>query len=268
MVTFRRIGRRAPGHPATSLWVHCVTLKRWDTHFRKPRIRAFLSCYHKNVGKNYSGYSKFPPREASQLSCHFYLKSSFKIYLLLLLKMTIVPLREERDGVSLYLLLFAICVLVIHLWWSYHAAINKYVLRKVVVYLWRLWLRNRVAEWLGEKLQFFKIRLFCMFMYIITSWLVFSTADPQDENKIGIDGIQQFCDDLSLDPASISVLVIAWKFRAATQCEFSKKEFVDGMTELGWVYLIRLQILLCRSKVTATEVIGILIMPFQNHCLI
>ncbi|XP_029336525.1 DCN1-like protein 2 [Mus caroli] len=59
--------------------------------------------------------------------------------------------------------------------------------------------------------------------------------DPQDENKIGIDGIQQFCDDLSLDPASISVLVIAWKFRAATQCEFSKKEFVDGMTELGYL---------------------------------
>ncbi|KAF5896364.1 cell division cycle protein 16, partial [Clarias magur] len=57
--------------------------------------------------------------------------------------------------------------------------------------------------------------------------------DPQDENKIGIDGIQQFCDDLNLDPASISVLVVAWKFRAATQCEFSKKEFLDGMTELG-----------------------------------
>lgn len=59
------------------------------------------------------------------------------------------------------------------------------------------------------------------------------TTDPQDENKIGVDGIQQFCDDLNLDPASISVLVVAWKFRAATQCEFSKKEFVDGMTELG-----------------------------------
>ncbi|KAM9485128.1 DCN1-like protein 2 isoform 2-T2 [Salvelinus alpinus] len=57
--------------------------------------------------------------------------------------------------------------------------------------------------------------------------------DPQDENKIGIDGIQQFCDDLTLDPASISVLVVAWKFRAATQCEFSKKEFLDGMSELG-----------------------------------
>ncbi|XP_060930259.1 DCN1-like protein 1 [Limanda limanda] len=57
--------------------------------------------------------------------------------------------------------------------------------------------------------------------------------DPQDEKKIGIDGIQQFCDDLSLDPACHSVLVVAWKFRAATQCEFSKKEFVDGMKELG-----------------------------------
>lgn len=58
--------------------------------------------------------------------------------------------------------------------------------------------------------------------------------DPHDDNKIGIEGIQQFCDDLGLDPASISVLLIAWKFRAATQCEFSKQEFLDGMTEQGW----------------------------------
>ncbi|XP_048656540.1 DCN1-like protein 2 isoform X8 [Marmota marmota marmota] len=57
--------------------------------------------------------------------------------------------------------------------------------------------------------------------------------DPQDGDRIGIDGIQQFCDDLRLDPTSISVLVIAWKFRAATQCEFTRKEFMDGMTELG-----------------------------------
>uniref|UniRef100_A0A286XJY8 DCN1-like protein n=1 Tax=Cavia porcellus TaxID=10141 RepID=A0A286XJY8_CAVPO len=58
--------------------------------------------------------------------------------------------------------------------------------------------------------------------------------EPQHENKIGIDGIQQFGDDLALDPASISVLIIAWKFRAATtQCEFSKQLFMDGMRELG-----------------------------------
>ena len=32
--------------------------------------------------------------------------------------------------------------------------------------------------------------------------------DPQDEYKIGIDGIQNMCDDLVLDPASISALII------------------------------------------------------------
>lgn len=73
----------------------------------------------------------------------------------------------------------------------------------------------------------------------VTAWRSFTysrrtvSADPQDENKIGIDGIQQFCDDLTLDPTSISILVVAWKFRAATQCEFSRKEFLDGMAELG-----------------------------------
>uniref|UniRef100_A0A671PKY5 DCN1-like protein n=3 Tax=Sinocyclocheilus anshuiensis TaxID=1608454 RepID=A0A671PKY5_9TELE len=57
--------------------------------------------------------------------------------------------------------------------------------------------------------------------------------DPHDENKIGVEGIQQFCDDLVLNPVSVSVLIVAWKFRAATQCEFSRKEFLDGMSELG-----------------------------------
>lgn len=75
------------------------------------------------------------------------------------------------------------------------------------------------------------VLLFKSYTHYLLSF--FSSTDPQDENKIGIDGIQQFCDDLSLDPASITVLVVAWKFRAATQCEFTKKEFLDGMTELG-----------------------------------
>jgi DCN1-like protein 1/2 len=29
------------------------------------------------------------------------------------------------------------------------------------------------------------------------------------------------------------VLIIAWKFKAATQCEFTKDEFMNGMSELG-----------------------------------
>ncbi len=59
------------------------------------------------------------------------------------------------------------------------------------------------------------------------------SADPHDEDKIGLDGVQRFCDDLVLDPVSVSVLIVAWKFRAATQCEFSRGEFLEGMAELG-----------------------------------
>jgi len=76
------------------------------------------------------------------------------------------------------------------------------------------------------------------FTLLVCNTLASVFADPQDENKIGIDGVQQFCDDLILDPASVSILVVAWKFRAATQCEFSRKEFLDGMAELGWATLV------------------------------
>jgi len=57
--------------------------------------------------------------------------------------------------------------------------------------------------------------------------------DPSDPDKIGMDGVIKFLQDLQLDPSSRTVLIVAWKFKAATQCEFSREEFVSGMTELG-----------------------------------
>ncbi|XP_039502939.1 DCN1-like protein 2b isoform X2 [Pimephales promelas] len=72
----------------------------------------------------------------------------------------------------------------------------------------------------------------CVCFFICAAGLLLC-ADPHDENKIGLEGIQQFCDDLVLDPASVGVLIVAWKFRAATQCEFSREEFLDGMSDLG-----------------------------------
>lgn len=57
--------------------------------------------------------------------------------------------------------------------------------------------------------------------------------DPHEDDKILAEGVARFCEDLKLDPASRTILVLAWKFRAATQCEFTKKEFIDGMTEAG-----------------------------------
>ena len=49
------------------------------------------------------------------------------------------------------------------------------------------------------------------------------------------EGVSRFCEDASLDPTSLTVLIVAWKFKAATQCEFTRKEFVDGMADLGLV---------------------------------
>ena len=58
-------------------------------------------------------------------------------------------------------------------------------------------------------------------------------SDPSDDDKILAEGIGRFCEDLKLDPTSLKVLIIAWKFKATTQCEFTRKEFTEGMIELG-----------------------------------
>lgn len=46
----------------------------------------------------------------------------------------------------------------------------------------------------------------------------------------------KFLEDLNLAPDSKLVLIIAWKFKAAAQCEFSKDEFVRGMMEIGYIF--------------------------------
>jgi len=39
--------------------------------------------------------------------------------------------------------------------------------------------------------------------------------------------------DLDLEPDSILVLILAWKCKASTQCEFSREEFYRGLSALG-----------------------------------
>jgi len=60
-----------------------------------------------------------------------------------------------------------------------------------------------------------------------------SLKDPEDPTKIGIEGIDKFCNDLQVDAASINILVVAWKFKAKTQCVFTYEEFIKGMSLLG-----------------------------------
>jgi DCN1-like protein 1/2 len=57
--------------------------------------------------------------------------------------------------------------------------------------------------------------------------------DVNDSLRITSDGVIKFLEDLQLSPESRLVLIIAWKFRAQTQCEFSRDEFINGFSHLG-----------------------------------
>lgn len=57
--------------------------------------------------------------------------------------------------------------------------------------------------------------------------------DASDPQKMTHEGVIKFLDDLQLSPESRLVLIIAWKFRAQAQCEFSRDEFVNGFCDLG-----------------------------------
>lgn len=57
--------------------------------------------------------------------------------------------------------------------------------------------------------------------------------DPNDQHKINSDGVVRFLEDLQFSPESRLVLIIAWKFRAQQQCEFTREEFINGFCELG-----------------------------------
>lgn len=55
----------------------------------------------------------------------------------------------------------------------------------------------------------------------------------QQQDAILADGVGRFCQDLKVDPSDIVMLVISWHFSAATMCEFTKEEFLEGMEELN-----------------------------------
>ena len=73
----------------------------------------------------------------------------------------------------------------------------------------------------------------CLFVCVFVCLCLQRQTDSAEEDKMLAEGVSRFCEDARLDPTSLTVLVLAWKFKAATQCEFTRKEFVDGMTELG-----------------------------------
>lgn len=57
---------------------------------------------------------------------------------------------------------------------------------------------------------------------------MFLCYKDEHEDSILEEGMERFCNDLCVDPAEFKVLVLAWKFQAATMCKFTRREFVDG----------------------------------------
>ncbi|CAL8463971.1 g3506 [Coccomyxa elongata] len=55
------------------------------------------------------------------------------------------------------------------------------------------------------------------------------------------EGVEQLCHDLQVSPEDPVMLVLSWHFRAATMCEFSKEEFMEGMVSLRCDSIQKLQ---------------------------
>ncbi|CAK9208213.1 unnamed protein product [Sphagnum tenellum] len=67
--------------------------------------------------------------------------------------------------------------------------------------------------------------------------------DPYSD-MILVDGVSAFCDDLQVDPGDVVMLVISWHMKAATMCEFSRQEFIEGLQMLGVDSIDKLKYLL------------------------
>ncbi|VDN43307.1 unnamed protein product [Gongylonema pulchrum] len=60
----------------------------------------------------------------------------------------------------------------------------------------------------------------------------FADRQDADPSRIGPHGMLRFLTELGLDAEDRNVLILAWKLRAKTQCEFTWQEFSTGLTEM------------------------------------
>ena len=57
---------------------------------------------------------------------------------------------------------------------------------------------------------------------------LFEKYKDDGEDAILVNGMERFCQDLGVNPAEFSVLVLAWKFNASKMCRFTRLEFTEG----------------------------------------
>ena len=92
---------------------------------------------------------------------------------------------------------------------------------------------------------------------------LFRRYKDEREDAILEEGMERFCSDLCVDPTEFRVLLLAWKFQAATMCKFTRlvtntfpseqrrKESTIGQwcparIKLGWLQRIWVSLCLCQ----------------------
>eukprot|EP00736_Rhodelphis_marinus_P001654 Rmarinus@m.29207 len=98
---------------------------------------------------------------------------------------------------------------------------------------------------------------------------LFEQYKDASSDIMGVEGMEQFCRDLQIDPTDILMLILAWKFNARTMCEFSREEFMHGMQRLGCdsIESLRSKFPALRSSITESETFRqIYVFAFQFLC--
>jgi DCN1-like protein 1/2 len=62
---------------------------------------------------------------------------------------------------------------------------------------------------------------------------LYNRYKERDGDMIMVEGTSQLCNDLLVDPQDVVMLVISWHMKAATMCEFTRQEFIDGLQSIG-----------------------------------
>lgn len=55
---------------------------------------------------------------------------------------------------------------------------------------------------------------------------------PDDPDTLGPEGMEKFCEDISVEPENVVMLVLAWKMNARQMGFFTLQEWTKGLTEL------------------------------------
>eukprot|EP01114_Cavostelium_apophysatum_P009562 TRINITY_DN2272_c0_g1_i1.p1 TRINITY_DN2272_c0_g1~~TRINITY_DN2272_c0_g1_i1.p1 ORF type:complete len:253 (-),score=59.28 TRINITY_DN2272_c0_g1_i1:36-794(-) len=61
---------------------------------------------------------------------------------------------------------------------------------------------------------------------------LFETYRDQEEDSVTYNGIASLMKDLGLDPNDLIAFILAWHFKAQTLGEYSKQEFIEGLTNM------------------------------------